>query len=277
MLGPYVNTKTPVAVRCAAGHDCSPAPGSVIAGWGICLRCAGMDTADSEAKFLARLAQLGAKPAYDRYRGANKPHRIICAAGHECSPRPGGVRLGRGICATCAGKDPAAAEAAFRARLEELGATLLEPEWRGVGNPHLVKCLEGHLTRPLPTNVQQGHGICRFCAGSEWDAFYIVTGSGMVKFGITTGNGRHRLALHAAKGLADVVHLAAGLSGTAALDTENAVKAALAAAGETPVRGREYFDISCLALILDVASSCLTPADRAKASREWVQGMLFAA
>ena len=277
MLGPYVNTKTLVAVRCAAGHDCSPAPGNVIGGQGICLRCAGMDTTDSETKFLARLAQLGARPAYDRYRGANKPHRVICAAGHECSPRPGGVRLGRGVCATCAGKDPAAAEAAFRARLQELGATLLEPEWRGVDNPHLVKCPEGHLTRPLPTNVQQGHGICRFCAGSEWDVFYIVTGSGIVKFGITTGNGRYRLAVHAAKGLADVAHLAVGLPGAVALDTENAVKAALAAAGEKPVRGREYFDISCLALIFDVASSWLTPADRAKATREWVQDMLFAA
>lgn len=115
------------------------------------------------------------------------------------------------------------------------------------------------------------------CAGSEWDAFYIVTGSGIVKFGISAGNGRHRLAIHAAKGLADVVHLAAGLPGTVALDTENAVKAALAAAGKKPVRGREYFDISCLALILDVASSWLTPADHAKTPREWVQGMLFAA
>ena len=277
MLGPYVNSKTPVAVRCAAGHDCMPAPGSVISGHGACLRCAGMDMADSEAKFLVRLAELGAEPAYDRYRGANKPHRVICAGGHECFPRPGGVRLGRGVCVTCAGKDPAVAEAAFRARLQELGATFLEPEWRGVGKPHLVMCPKGHLTRPLPTNVGQGHGICRFCAGSEWDAFYIVTGNGIVKFGITTGKGHHRLAFHAAKGLANVVHLVTDLPGTVALDAENAVKAALAIAGERPARGREYFDVSCLALILDVASSWLTPADRAKVPRELVQGILFAA
>jgi hypothetical protein len=259
MLGVYVNSKTPVAARCTAGHDCAPSPGPVIRGAGICLKCAGMDIDDNEAKFLARLAEFGAKPAYDRYRGANKPHRVICASGHECHPRPGGLRVGRGVCITCAGKDPAVAEAAFRARLEELGATLLEPKWRGVGNPHLVRCPEGHLTRPSPTNVSQGHGICRFCAGSEWDAFYIVAGKNIVKFGITTGNGKRRLAVHAAKGLADVIHLAAGLPGTVALDTENAVKAALAAAGEKPVRGREYFDISNLALILDVASSWLTP------------------
>lgn len=259
MLGPYVNSKTPVAVRCAAGHDCMPTPGGVIRGGGVCLKCAGMDLADSEAKFLACLAELGATPAYDRYRGANKPHRVICVGGHECYPRPGGVRLGGGVCIACAGKDPAAAETAFKARLEELGATLLEPEWRGVGKPHLVRCPEGHLTRPMPTNVQQGSGICRFCAGSEWDAFYVVTGTGtgVVKFGITTGNGQRRLAVHASKGLANVVYLVAGLPGTVALDAENAVKAALAAAREKPVRGREYFDISTLPLILDVAGSWL--------------------
>ena len=42
-----------------------------------------------------------------------------------------------------------------------------------------------------------------------------------------------------------------------ALDTENAVKAALALAGAKPIRGTEYFDISCLALILDVAEGWL--------------------
>ena len=58
-----------------------------------------MDTTDSETKFLARLAQLGATPAYDRYRGANKPHRVICTAGHEVlspprrrAPREGSLR-----------------------------------------------------------------------------------------------------------------------------------------------------------------------------------------
>jgi len=55
MLGVYVNSKTPVAARCTAGHDCAPSPGPVIRGAGICLKCAGMDIDDNEAKFLARL------------------------------------------------------------------------------------------------------------------------------------------------------------------------------------------------------------------------------
>ncbi len=61
----------------------------------------------------------------------------------------------------------------------------------------------------------------------------------------------------ASRGLANVVYLAVTLSGLAALDAENAVKAARVDAGEKPVGGREYFDISTLALIYDVASSWL--------------------
>lgn len=75
-----------------------------------------------------------------------------------------------------------------------------------------------------------------------------------------------------------------GLTGTVALDAENAVKSALALAGEKPVRGREYFDFSCLALILDVADSWLGAADRraetienAAVTTVWLQHELFAA
>ena len=92
-----------------------------------------------------------------------------------------------------------------------------------------------------------------------------------------------RLGVHAAQGYTEVIRLVTGLPGTSALDVENAVKSALALAGEKPVRGREYFDISCVALILDVADSWLSAAGGAaevanpETAREWVQEMLFAA
>lgn len=55
------------------------------------------------------------------------------------------------------------AEAAFRSRLEELGATLLDP-WLGNRKPHRVACSSGHLATPRPSNVMQGQGICKTCA-----------------------------------------------------------------------------------------------------------------
>ncbi len=110
----------------------------------------------------------------------------------------------------------------------------------------------------------------------------MVTGGGVVKCGITTGDGRHRLLIHAGQGYTEVVRLVTGLPGTVALDTENAVKSALALAGEKPVRGREYFDASCL--ILDVVDFGLGVADKraetienAAVATVWLQEELFAA
>jgi hypothetical protein len=172
------------------------------------------------------------------------------------------MRDGGGVCVICAGKSPEVAEAAFRARLAELGAEFLEDRWLGVDAPHLIRCPQGYLTRPAPTNVDQGHGLCRYCAGAEWDVLYVVTSDEAVKFGITSGDPRKRLRIHARHGFTHVKRLATELPGTIALDTETAIRSALTLAGEKPVRGREYYAIPCLALVLDVADSWLNEAGK---------------
>lgn len=246
----------PHHVRCRAGHDCYPRPANAQR-WGICRACVGLGPDTAETAFRSRLAELSAELLESEWLGARQKHHVRCGAGHDCYVRPNQVQQRYGICKTCVGHDPVAAEAAFYARLAELGATLLEPEWLGARLPHLVRCSRGHLCRPTPGNVSQGVGVCRTCRGGVPDVFYVVTGEPGVKFGITTGDGRHRLSRHAFAGYTEIVRLMAGLPGNAALDTEIAVKSALALAGEKPLRGREYFDTSCLALILDVADSWL--------------------
>ena len=158
------------------------------------------------------------------------------------------------MCRTCAGMDSRVAEAAFRARVKELGGEVLEPEWLGNDKPHRARCPEGHECTPTPGAVQQGGGICRMCAGKAWDVFYVVTDedNGIVKFGITSGDPRPRLGNHARDGLDSVVRLVEGLPGDLAPRLERAVRDALRDARETPVRGREYFPAHVLGLVLDV-------------------------
>ena len=45
------------------------------------------------------------------------------------------------------------------------------------------------------------------------------------------------------------------MPGTVAPEMEQAVMAALRLAGEQPVKGREYYDASVLALVLDIADN----------------------
>src|SRR6266568_2222403 len=249
----WLGHRRPHLVLCAAGHECTPRPNNVQQGWGICRICAGHDPATAEANFRKRLAELGATLLEPAWLGKGKPHRVRCIAGHFCTPRPTSVQRGNGICRVCARQDPATAEAAFRERLKILGATLLEPAYLGTDVPHRAVCAEGHLCTPRPHSVQQGQGICFTCSRSAQDALYVVRHivEPYVKFGITNGDGRDRLGDHARAGYRGVLRYYRGLPKVAA-EIEQAAIRALADAGMRPVKGREYYDVAALALILDV-------------------------
>lgn len=221
----------------------------------------GLSPVVAEAALRARLDELGAT-LLEPYKGANEPHHVRCAAGHDCYPHAHQVVRGHGFCRTCAGQDPAVSEAAFRAALLQMGATLLEP-YKSSQKKHRVRCKDGHECWPRPDVVRRGHGICAECAHKVWDVFYVVAHETepRVKFGISNTSGRVRLRTHRSAGYTMVVRLMTGLPGSLARETEDAIRAALASAGARPVQGREYFDSSCLGLILDVADSWLTNPD----------------
>jgi hypothetical protein len=121
----------------------------------------------AEAKFKARPLELGATLIDTDWRGSHNKHHIRCAAGHDCYSRPGDVIRGDGICRACAGNDPSATAAKFKARLAVLGATLVEEKWLGCHTAHHVRCAAGHDRYPRPRDVIRGDGICRICAGTD--------------------------------------------------------------------------------------------------------------
>lgn len=264
----WLGYKEPHRVRCAAGHDCKPRPYCVQNGQGICRTCGYIAAAQrksraAETVFRARLAELGATFLESEWLGATRPHHVRCAAGHECRPRPADVQQGHGVCRICGGNDPTASEARFRALLTEQGVVLLEPKWLGTNSPHRVRCTAGHLSTPRPEHVRHRNLICRLCAGRIRDAFYVVVTADAerLKFGVTSGDPRRRLASHRRSGYTEIIRLITGLPDSVAMKIEAACREALRLAGAKPIRGREYFDGSALALVLDIADHYL-PADR---------------
>lgn len=253
----WLGVDKPHLVRCAAGHECSPHPSAVRRGQGICRTCGRRDPKAAEANFRARLAELGAVLLEPRRLGVGEPHRVRCAAGHAVAPRPANVQQGVGICRTCAGLDPKAAEAAFRAALAEAGASLLEPRWLGVETPHRVRCAAGHEATPMPSNVRRGQGICHACSYT-WDIFYVVRhpARDIVKFGVTSNDPRVRLAAHARNGFTEVLRLHTNVGDGIAV--ERSMTLALLAADYKPVQGREYYPGAALDVILGVVDSFQT-------------------
>lgn len=51
----------------------------------------------------------------------------------------------------------------FAARLQELGATLLEPHWLGSKKKHRAVCAQAHSCAPCPQDVISGQGVCLDC------------------------------------------------------------------------------------------------------------------
>lgn len=206
--------------------------------------------------FRDHLAAAGATLLDTSWLGARAPHRVRCAAAHEVQVRPNNVANGQGICRVCSGRDSAAAETAFRTALDLVGATLLDTSWLGKDTPHRIRCAAGHLVSPTPGSVQRGNGVCRACSGSVWDVFYVVTGPAGVKFGVTSGDPRSRLADHRRDGYTAVAALHTGLAD--ALDVERRCRTELAAAGLAPVRGREYYGADALPLVLAASAAVLS-------------------
>lgn len=250
----WLGSMEPHRIRCAEGHEVTVRPHHVRGRNGRCRICSRRDSDTAAREFRERLTDLGAVLLEPEWLGNRRPHRVLCAAGHQCSPRPESVQRGQGICQTCAGRDTNVAEAWFRARLAEDGAVLLEPKWLGARVRHRVRCAAGHVSTPLPNGVQQGNGVCRHCAGKTWDAFYVVADddAALLKFGITTGSGKRRLTEHRRAGFATVHRFLSALEDNVALSLERDVRAALRLAGEEPVRGREYYSAGVTALVLDV-------------------------
>ena len=249
----YRGAYTRHLVRCAQGHDCYPTPNKVQSGRGICAECSGQDPAAAWRNFKASLDDLGATLLETEWRGALTKHHVICAEGHDCWPTPSRVQQGGGICITCAGQDPAVAQAAFTASLAEAGAELLDTGRRPAGVPRHVRCAQGHDCWPSPNSIQSGKGICFTCSWADQDVFYVVTGPLALglKFGVTSGDPRQRLGDHRRDGYTEVARLFTKLPRMAAGELEQQVlRLALREAGFRPVRGQEYFGIGALSLVL---------------------------
>ena len=89
----------------------------------------------------------------------------------------------------------------FRRWIAELGGEVLETEWLGNQVPHLCRCTGGHECRPMPNNVQQGHGICQICAKNDpvtaWESFrsQVTSLGGVVLEPEYRGNKKHHRCL----------------------------------------------------------------------------------
>lgn len=253
--GTWDGMNKPRRTRCAQGHLCFPYPSGVRNGGGLCRICAGLDPESALKAHLERVKALGGRDLGDPWEGVDRPRRTRCPQGHLCVPRPGCIQRGQSLCGVCANRDSKAAFAAHLDRVRALGGKDMGGPWKNRNAPRRTLCPQGHECFPRPKSIQEGNGLCRICQGKLWDVFYIVRDpdAGLIKFGITSGDTRPRLRVHARDGFTDVLRVFLNFAEAQALET--LIKSALLDAREPAIRGREYFPQHVLALVLDVADN----------------------
>jgi hypothetical protein len=256
MLDSYRGMLPRTRFRCAEGHEFVSIPAELMQAKNICRVCAGRDAASLLAAFRGNVEAQGGTLLETAWLGVHEPHEIVCAEGHRRHVKPSKIGQGRPICAACSGYTPEVLAARFSEVVEALGGTLLEP-YRGAIQPHRIVCSKGHLCTPTPHSLLAGGGLCRFCRGKAWDAFYVVQDdlNDVIKFGITSGDPRPRLGNHERDGFDRVVRVHTSLPGDTAPWLERAIISALRDTREEPVRGREYYHVRALPLVLDLVDN----------------------
>lgn len=239
-------------VKCSEGHTSHAIPHLLPRRRRLCLECPLAVSTAAWEKFQRRVEELGGEVLDTEWRGSRQKYSVRCSEGHLTQIWPIGLFEGRDICTWCTGMSSELAWVNFKSLVEQLGGVVVEKEWKGKDQPHACLCSVGHQCAPRPGHLRRGTGLCSICAGRVRDVFYVVSDelNEALKFGITSGDPRPRLAVHARNGFDTVVRLIEGLPSSLAL--EQAVSAALRDAREAPIRGREYFPAHVMALVLDV-------------------------
>lgn len=251
----WLGSGTPHRVQCSKGHIVTPVPIHIKEGINLCTICSGRNTKATEEKFLSTVKRLGASVRYTVWQGVRIRYAGVCPSGHDVLLRPCDVMAKNKIpCKRCAGLDRGQVEKEFVDRVSRLGGEVLG-QFKTSTAAVSVKCGAGHLTKVSPNYVQSNFKIaCRRCTKRNWNIFYIVLNpiACQIKFGVTSGNPKRRLAIHAKAGYTEVIKL---LINVDAYSLETEVKKLLKAKGHKPVHGVEYFSTDCLSDILDMTAS----------------------
>jgi len=106
VVGEYKGNSIGVECVCKNGHPCTPSPGSIRQGSGMCKICAGNDSETAKQNFIKNIEKLGGK-VVGEYKGNSIGVECVCKNGHPCTPSPGSIRQGCGMCSQCTRKTEA--------------------------------------------------------------------------------------------------------------------------------------------------------------------------
>lgn len=176
----WLGANEPHKILCEFNHLCTPSPNNVMRGQGICKICARQDPIFAEQNFMNLLEELGATPVWDKWIGANKPHKVICRNDHECWVYYSNIYNGRGVCHFCAGMDWDVIYVVMSDKLKRVkfGITSGDPRprlsaHRSTGYNRTLYIATNIDARPVETDIKISLAIAGFNPIHGWEYFDI--------------------------------------------------------------------------------------------------------
>ncbi len=165
ILGQYINSKTPIQVRCVVcGWEWEPQPSSLLQSKG-CPKCAGNARKTTE-EFKAELAKVNSDiEVLGKYKNAMTPIQVRCrVCNYKWQPIPNNL-LQHISCPKCAGVARKTTES-FKAELAKVNSKIeVLSEYKNSKTPIQVRCVVcGWEWQPQPSGLLSGYG-CPKCAG----------------------------------------------------------------------------------------------------------------
>jgi hypothetical protein len=148
----YLNTRTKLRWRCAAGHEWEAAPGQVKAGqW--CPHCAHVARLSLDA-MVEIASSRGGRCLSNEYVNVEMHLRWKCEAGHQWTATPASIRSGK-WCPYCAHNRRLELKAMQRLARRR-GGKCPSTKYINSGHPLLWECKRRHRWMATPSNVRGG-------------------------------------------------------------------------------------------------------------------------
>lgn len=165
ILGDYINTSTPVTIKCPNGHITNTTSPSSFRRGARCCICSGKSKEHAKSEFY-KIAKKEGYKILGEYINTSTPIKMICPNGHITEgQRPSDFKKGS-RCSICSGKNSEHAKLEFYKIAEKEGYKILG-EYTYSNVPIKMECPKGHIMENTrPSDFKIGNR-CIICAGKS--------------------------------------------------------------------------------------------------------------
>ena len=164
LIDSYINSRTPITVRCHNSHIWNPYPGHIVNDNSWCPLCPTAISLKAQEDFMQILTNKGGNLLSDYVNNDTKV-RIRCHRNHQWNVTPHSVKSMNSWCPFCSDNSPEQAALNFYAKVNEKGGIPLDT-YKGAYTRVPLQCKNSHIWKAVPHSIISNDSWCAKCYGN---------------------------------------------------------------------------------------------------------------